>query len=58
MPELRRHDPDDRVEITIEANFPADGIWVASECSPPETVAEYNPIDEPRPLIVLGIQAT
>jgi len=58
VPELRRHDPDDCVEITIEANFPADGIWVACEGSPPETVAEYNPIDEPRPLIVLGVQAT
>ena len=57
MPEFRRHDADDRIEIIVETDFLTDGIWVTPERSPPETIAEYDPIDEPRPLIVFGIQA-
>ncbi len=57
MPELRRHDPDDRVEITVEPDFLTDRIEVAPERSPPETVAEHDPIDEPLSLVILVIDA-
>ena len=58
MSEFRGHNPNDCVKIAIETDFPAQRSRVPSECSPPETVTEHDAVNEPRLLIVWGIQAT
>src|SRR5580704_18527526 len=57
MPEIRGHDPDDRIEITVEADSLPNRTWVTTERSPPESVAEHRSFNESRPLIVRGVDA-
>ncbi|MGA2736727.1 MAG: hypothetical protein ABSG65_04675 [Bryobacteraceae bacterium] len=40
---------------TVETDFLADGIRIASKRSPLEPDAEHDPIDEPLLLVVLGV---
>src|ERR1700691_4853309 len=55
MPEIRRHNPDDRIEIAVHADSLPNRVRVTAERSPPVTVTEHGSFNESRPLIVGGV---
>jgi hypothetical protein len=57
MPKIRGHNPDDCIEITVEADSLPNRTWVTAVRSPPKTGAEHRSFNESRPLIVRGVDA-
>src|SRR5207248_8275526 len=44
MTKIRRHHPDDRVAILVQANSFADHVWIAAELSSPQRVTDHHAI--------------
>src|SRR5580704_16529115 len=57
MAKAGRHHPDDCVQVTVKAHFPADDVWIRTVVAAPKAIADNHGLQESLGSILLRVDA-